>query len=132
MPPVARRLAVPARPARAWLDDFPFALVTGRLLFDDSTLMTKTRPASAVATVSINPGDAAAADVQAGEAVLVASPAGQLELTVRIDDAVLPGTLWIPYSQADAPVETLLSAAGDGVGTPVRLMSLQTVSEKAG
>ena len=132
VPPVARRLAVPARPARAWLDDFPFALVTGRLLFDDSTLMTKTRPASAVATVSINPGDAAAADVQAGEAVLVASPAGQLELTVRIDDAVLPGTLWIPYSQADAPVETLLSAAGDGVGTPVRLMSLQTVSEKAG
>ena len=132
LPAAARRLTVPARPARPRVDGFPFALVTGRLLFGDSTLMTKTRPASPVATVGVNPGDAAAAKVEDGEAVLVASPAGQLELTVQIDLAVQAGTLWIPASQAGAPVETLLSAAGDGVGTPVRLISLQTGSEKAG
>ena len=131
-PSVPCRLAVPQRPARPRIDGFPFALVTGRLLFDDSTLMTKTRPAKTVATVGINPVDAEVAKVQGGESVLVASPAGQLELTVQIDEAVQPGTLWIPASQAEAPVETLLSAAGDGVGTPLRLTSLQTSSEKAG
>ncbi|MEZ4771436.1 MAG: molybdopterin-dependent oxidoreductase [Caldilineales bacterium] len=131
-PAAPRRLTVPARPARPRVDGYPFALVTGRLMFDDSTLMTKTRPATGVASVGVNPADAAAAKVEAGQAVLVASPAGQLELAVQIDEAVQPGTLWIPASQAGAPVETLLSAAGDGVGTPLRLTSLQTSSEKAG
>ncbi len=48
LPVVARRLTVPARPARPRLDGFPFALVTGRLLLDDGALMTRTRPASAL------------------------------------------------------------------------------------
>ena len=132
LPPIARRLTVPARPARPRLDGYPFALVTGRLLLDDGALMTRTRPASGVAVVGVNPADAAAAKVAAGDPVRVASPYGQLELTARIDDAVQPGTLWIPYSQAGAPVEALLSAAGDGVGTPVRLIPLLAGSERAG
>ena len=131
LPPAARKLTIPARPARLRADGFPLTLVAGRVLLDDGALMTWTRPPAAIATVGVNPEDAAAAKVAEGDPVQVASPYGQLELTVHLDDAVQPGTLWIPTSQADAPVEALQSAVS-GIGTSVRLISPAAGSEKAG
>lgn len=120
-----RRLVVPERRSTSQAtSDFPYALVTGRVLFDGGTLVRQTEVAEKVAVplaVAINPADAAREKLAAGQAVLVSSAAGQLTLALRLDQAVQPGTLWIPLSLPGAPVETLLASASDGVGARVRI-----------
>jgi anaerobic selenocysteine-containing dehydrogenase len=101
------------------------------VLFDGGTLLRQTEVAEKVAVaaaVSINPADASREKLAAGQVVIVSSAAGQLTLPLLLDEAVQPGTLWIPYSLPGAPVETLLATAGsDGVGARVRI-----APEKAG
>ena len=125
LPAAPRRLVVPERRSGAQAGgDFPFTLVAGRVLFDGGTLLRPTEVAEKVAVaaaVAINPADASREKLAAGQAVTVSSAAGQLTLPLLLDDAVQPGTLWIPYSLPGAPVETLLTSASDGVGARVRI-----------
>ena len=111
-----RRFAVPQRqPAAPRSEGFPYSLVTGRVLYDGGTLFQQTEGAQAIApsvAVGIHPADAAKEKLSDGQVVTVSSASGQLALTVKLDQAVQPGTLWIPYSLPGAPVETLLDHPG--------------------
>ncbi len=110
-----RRFAVPVRQLAAPRSDgFPYSLVTGRVLYDGGTLFQQTEGALAIAStvaVGIHPADAAKEKLSDGQPVIVSSTSGQLALTAKLDQAVQPGTLWIPYSLPGAPVETLLDQA---------------------
>ena len=110
-----RRFAVPQRqPVAQRSDGFPYTLVPGRVLYDGGTLFQQTEGAQAIASfvaVGINPADAATEKVADGQAVTVSSTNGQLVLAARLDEAVQPGTLWIPFSLPGAPVEALLDHA---------------------
>ncbi|MFZ2487840.1 MAG: molybdopterin-dependent oxidoreductase, partial [Anaerolineae bacterium] len=124
LPVPARRLTVPAARVVTTNQDYPYALVASRLLFDGGTLLRKNEVAAQVAVaaaVGVNPADAAREQWTSGQWLTVTSPAGQLSLPVRLDATVQPGTVWIPYSLPGAPVETLLNSADDGVGTRVRI-----------
>ncbi len=132
LPTAPRRLVTPERRGAAQAGgDFPYALVAGRTLFNDGTLMRQNEVVAKVAppaAVSINPADAGREKLAAGQLVTVSSVAGQLTLPLLLDETVQPGTLWIPYSLPGAPVETLLgTVASDGVGARVRI-----TPEKAG
>jgi predicted molibdopterin-dependent oxidoreductase YjgC len=132
LPTTPRRLVVPERRSVAQAGgDYPYTLATGRVLFDAGTLLRQTEVAekvAAAAAISINPTDASREKLAAGQVVTVSSAAGQLTLPLRLDEAVQPGTLWIPYSMPGAPVETLLATVGsDGAGARVRI-----APEKAG
>lgn len=123
-PVPARRLTVPAARVATANQDYPYALVASRLLFDGGTLLRKNEVAAQVAVaaaVGVNPADAGREQWTDGQWLTVASPAGQLSLPVRLDATVQPGTVWIPYSLPGAPVETLLNSADDGAGTRVRI-----------
>ena len=113
-----RRFAVPVRQLAAPRSDgFPYSLVTGRVLYDGGTLFQQTEGAQAIAStvaVGIHPADAAKEKLSDGQPVIVSSTSGQLALTAKLDQAVQPGTLWIPYSLPGAPVETLLDHPGAG------------------
>jgi predicted molibdopterin-dependent oxidoreductase YjgC len=125
LPTTPRRLVVPDRRSVAQAGgDFPYTLATGRVLFDAGTLLRQTDVAEKVAVaaaVSMNPADANREKLADGQMVTVSSAAGQLTLPLLVDEAVQPGTLWIPYSLPGAPVETLLTSASDGVGARVRI-----------
>jgi NADH-quinone oxidoreductase chain G len=125
LPAGLRRLAIPERRSAAQRSgDYPYALAAGRVLFDGGTLLRQTEVAGQVAApvaVSLNPADAAREKLAAGQMATVSSAAGQVALPVRLDEAVQPGTLWIPYSLPGAPAETLLGGAGDGPGARVRI-----------
>ena len=85
-----------------------------RQLYDGGTLFQQTEGAQAIASsvaVGIHPADAAKEKLSDGQVVTVSSASGQLALTAKLDQAVQPGTLWIPYSLPGAPVETLLDQA---------------------
>ncbi len=132
LPSAPRRLVAPERRSAVQAGgDFPYALAAGRVLLDGGTLLRQTEVAGKVAVaaaVSINPADAGREKLAAGQVVTISSAAGQLTLPLLLDEAVQPGTLWIPYSLPGAPVETLLGTVGsDGVGARVRI-----ASEKAG
>ncbi len=128
LPAGLRRLAIPERRGLPQGGgDYPYALAAGRVLFDGGTLLRQTEVADKVAAsvaVGINPADAAREKLAQGQMATVSSASGQLTLTVQLDEAVLPSTLWIPYSLPGAPVETLLATVGsDDVGARVRIAS---------
>jgi anaerobic selenocysteine-containing dehydrogenase len=130
LPTTPRRLVTPERRSAPQAGgDFPYTLATGRVLFDGGTLLRQTEVAEKVAgpvAVSINPGDAAREKLAQGQLATVSSAGGQLTLAVHLDEAVQPGTLWIPYSLPGAPVEALLAGATAG-GARVRI-----AAQKAG
>ncbi len=132
LPGGPRRLVIP-EPRRAAQDvsGYPYALLTGQVLFDDGGLLRPTEAAAKVAApaaVGMNPADAEAEKLADGQMATVSSLAGQATLPVRLDATVQRGVLWIPLSLPGAPAETLSSAEGSsGVGVRVRI-----AAEKAG
>ena len=94
--------------------DYPLSLVTGTVLYDGGTLFRLTEQMHGIAhgaTVTLNPTDAAAIGVDAGNPVIVQSEQGSLELTVAVDAQVQTGTAWIPESLPGAPVGALLNGS---------------------
>lgn len=117
-------LPPPAPAISGGADGFPYALVTGHVLFDGGTLVRLTEQAAGVripVAAGINPRDAARERLKDGEQVIIASVNGRLSLPVRLDERVRPGTIWIPHSLPGAPVEALLTGS-DGVGTRVQIL----------
>jgi predicted molibdopterin-dependent oxidoreductase YjgC len=79
-------------------------LVAGTVLYDAGTLFAQTAQMQAMAfgaSAALNPEDAARLGIAAGDTLVVG---GAIELTAKLDPAVLPGTVWIPEGVAGAPV----------------------------
>jgi NADH-quinone oxidoreductase chain G len=95
-------------------EEYPLALVTGRLLYDgdirlgQSDIMRQFVPEP---FVEINPADAEALGIANGATVTVASPKGELELTTRVSENIRSGCVFVPQNFTEAPVNALLDKA---------------------
>ena len=92
-------------------EDYPLALVTGRLLYDGDTRLAESdimRQFVPEPFVEINSADAEALGIADGATVTVASPKGQLRLAARVTEDIRPGCVFVPQNFAAAPVSALL------------------------
>lgn len=94
-------------PAELPDEAYPFVLTTGRLQHQWHTL-TKTGKVARLGKldpgpfVEINPADAEALHIRAGDAVEIASRRGRAVLPARLSDRMAPGTCWAPFHWNDA------------------------------
>ena len=78
-----------------------FALLTGRLLYDSGTMVSKTTALRHLARkpfVGMSPVDAEAAGLGHGDEVVVSADGYEGRATLRIDD-VASGAVFVPYDQ---------------------------------
>jgi NADH-quinone oxidoreductase chain G len=88
------------------------ALVTGAVSYDGGTLfwLTETmRHMAFGADVLLHPSDVENLGLADEAPVTVSNGNGALELTVKVNPGVRPGTAWIPESLPDSPVGALLN-----------------------
>jgi formate dehydrogenase major subunit len=102
-------------------DEYPFVLITGRQLEHWHT-GSMTRRASVLdalepeAVVSMHPLDMRALHLAAGDTVTVASRRGDVGITVRADEGVPPGSIFIPFAFYEAAANKLTNPALDPFG----------------
>jgi formate dehydrogenase major subunit len=122
--PTGRAKFVPADiiPANERPDgEYPFVLITGRQLEHWHT-GSMTRRASVLdalepeAVVSMNRLDMRALHVHAGDNVTVASRRGEIGITVRADEGVPQGSIFIPFAFYEAAANKLTNPALDPFG----------------
>ncbi len=92
-------------------EEYPLALVTGRLLYDGDTRLAQSdimRQFVPEPFVEINPADAEALGIADGATVTVASPKGKLRLAAKVSEDIRPGCVFVPQNFAAAPVSTLV------------------------
>lgn len=90
--------------------DYPLNLVTGRLLYDRGTLLCRSERIQSLvppAYVMIHPRDAEKLDLVEGDDVSVVSAQGQLRLSLRVSDQVVPGVAFAPGNLSDVPLSVL-------------------------
>ncbi len=101
-------------------EQFPFVFTTGRMLQHWHT-GTMTRRCEVLhdlvpaGTLEINPRDAEAIGVSAGEMVAVRSRRGQIEVPVNLTQRVTAGTLFLAFHFKEHPANALTIAALDPV-----------------
>lgn len=93
----------------------------GTAFFDEGARRSRPRPEAA-----LNPEDAKALGIAAGDAVTLRSDAGELRLEVRIDQRVMRGTVQVPKGLSEAPVNLLGARPGASVSL------LKAVAEEVG
>lgn len=101
--------SLPAAAAGDGLD-----VVGGTVLYDAGTLFAATPQLATIAHgahLGIHPDDAAKYGVQEGTLMAVRSDSGELLLAARFDNALRPGTIWIPESLPGQPLGALLGDA---------------------
>ncbi len=106
-------------PAETTDDEYPFALLTGRLAHHFNTRTRTGRAprlhkAAPAGYVEIHPHDAARLGIAEGDEVEVASRRGSVRLPARLTDRLLPGTIFVPWHYGDAPAESFGVGAGQG------------------
>jgi predicted molibdopterin-dependent oxidoreductase YjgC len=115
-PATARRSFSPVTPAQVHSDpDFPLTLVTGKLLYDRGTILSRSQTIQKLvpeAFVMIHPRDAAKQDLVDGGEVSVVSADGSLNLCVKISDGIAPGVVYAPLNLSDAPLSVLFADRG--------------------
>jgi predicted molibdopterin-dependent oxidoreductase YjgC len=87
-------------------------LVSGAVTYDDGTMFRLTPQMRNYAfgrSAGLNASDAAKFGIEDGTPIVVQSERGELELSAKISEQVLPGTVWIPESLAGAPVGSLVN-----------------------
>ncbi|HYF49250.1 MAG TPA: formate dehydrogenase subunit alpha [Planctomycetota bacterium] len=99
--------------------DFPFTLVTGRLLHHYNC-GAQTRHSKLVEfvnhdVVEIHAEDAAELNIKDGERVKLVSGRGDIELECAISDRVPPGTLFSTFHFPETNMNTLLSSSADSL-----------------
>ncbi len=99
---------------------FPLVLTTGRILQHYHTGTMTRRSAGLNLMVKgpyaeINPADAEAAGVKAGELFSVASRRGKIRVEARVTERVPPGTLFVPFHFCEGAANVLTNAALDPV-----------------
>lgn len=90
--------------------DFPLLLVPHKRLFDDGTMIEKSRilePWVPHPLVYLNPADAERFGVQESNSADVVSPTGNVTLTVRVKEGLPPGVALIPQNLQGANLWSL-------------------------
>jgi NADH-quinone oxidoreductase chain G len=90
---------------------YPLALVTGRLLYNQSSLLVQSeimRQFVHEPFIEINPADAKALGIADQDAVMVSSARDSLELKARVSDDIRPGCVFVPLRLSEMPVVALL------------------------
>jgi len=105
-------------PTNASGDGYPLTLLSGSILhhFGSGTRSlraSRLRKFSPHAWVEINKIDAEQFDLSDGDAVKVVSPVGKLTTTVKVTDTLPPGTLFMPMSFPESPVNELFGISLD-------------------
>jgi predicted molibdopterin-dependent oxidoreductase YjgC len=83
-------------------DDYPFVLITGRVVYHFHT-RTKTGRAKALNEraphpyIEIHPTDAARLEIELGDLVEITSPNGRWEGVAMVVDTVRPGEVFVPF-----------------------------------
>ncbi len=101
----------PARPGR---DAYALRLVSGRTLYDGGVLVTKTPafgPLVRSAELRLHPSDRDRIGVTDGDTVRITSATGQMELPVRADGGVAPGTAALPWNLPGCEAGRLVDAS---------------------
>lgn len=115
-------LPIPGMPEESKVDaEYPFSLLLAPRLFDGGTMVQETsllQPFIPRPAVALSPSDASRIGVVPGEKVLMISPQGQVELSVRLEE-VAESSL-VLYRNLPGPPANLLTQLGNGV-TPVRI-----------
>jgi formate dehydrogenase major subunit len=115
---VPAEYTAPGEPVDA---EYPMVLTTGRQLEHWHT-GAMTRRASVLdaiepsAIACLSPKDMRALDVRGGDIIRVATRRGAIELSVRIDEAVPSGMVFIPFCYAEAAANILTSPQLDPFG----------------
>jgi predicted molibdopterin-dependent oxidoreductase YjgC len=89
---------------------YPLVLLTGSILFHSGSLSTRSPELNQIDSggwVEIAPEDAKNFQLDDGQSVVVASPRGRIESTVKINRKQAPGMVFIPYHFAAQPVNRL-------------------------
>jgi formate dehydrogenase major subunit len=100
---------------------FPFILITGRQLEHWHTgamtrrsyVLDQVQPTP---TVQMNTLDIAKFGIAPGDKVKVATRRGEVEIAVRADNAVSPGTIFIPFAYVEASANELTNPQLDPIG----------------
>jgi NADH-quinone oxidoreductase subunit G len=90
-----------------------FALLTGRLIYDEGTMVSQSKALNNIASpgfVELNAEDAGSLGVADGEQVVVRGAGAEVTLPVRIAD-VAKGAVFVPYDQRDVKANTLMKGA---------------------
>ena len=98
--------------------DFPLVLITGRELehWHTGSMTRRAQALDAIEpapTVSMHPADLAEAGVQPGEAVIVSSRRGEIQLAARSDPSISRGNVFIAFAYAEAAANLLTNPALD-------------------
>ncbi len=98
--------------------DFPYLLLTTASLYRngaESNLAVGLLKGQEKAALRLHPADAESVSVSEGDSVIVTSKTGEIQVSVRVDDEIAPGTLQLAEGFADANPRTLLGHALDPV-----------------
>ncbi|WP_274967820.1 formate dehydrogenase subunit alpha [Succinimonas amylolytica] len=98
--------------------DYPFILMTGRILYHYNTMAMTGRTRGLVekeghSFIEINTEDAARLGISHLEQVRLTSRRGTIESQARVSDKVSPGETWMPFHFADGFANILTNAALD-------------------
>ncbi len=113
--------AIPYRSPDEMTDDaYPFWLTTGRAHVHYHTgTMTRNSPTLHAQMpegyVELNPADAKAKGVEAGDEVLLASRRGEITAKAMITERVKPGMVFVPFHFVEASANVLTNPAQDPV-----------------
>jgi len=119
----SRDVATPGRPGR---DAYALRLVSSRVLYDGGVLAAATPAFGSLVPAGelrVHHSERDRIGVADADVVRITSAHGQLELPVRADDSVMPGTAVLAWNLPERPAATLVDA-GDAV-TDLRVESLR-------
>jgi NADH-quinone oxidoreductase chain G len=114
--PVARQTFVLVESQTApVVPEYPLTLVPRRVLYDRGTMLRCSERIQALvpqAFLLVHPSDAERMALADGDTASVISAGGHLDLTVKVDDGVVPGVAFAPVSLSEAPLSLLFSEGG--------------------
>ena len=129
-------------PAETLTADYPLALTTGRLAnhWHSRTKtghVAKLNKADPAPFAAANPADAKRLGLADGEAVRLVSSRGSAHTTLRVDDSLPPGTVFMPFHwgqsfREDGCVNTVTTGEADPISRQPELKFNAVRLEKAG
>ncbi len=108
--PPATRVSAPSEARRAQTGE-GFALYTGRMIYDEGTMVSKTVALRGIARhpfIGMNPGDAAELGLSEGEEALVSANGFEVHLEVHLED-IASGAVFVPYDQKGLKTNLLIT-----------------------
>ena len=98
--------------------EYPFIMMTGRILYHYNTMAMTGKTPGLVAKagnsyIEVNTSDAARLGIENGEKIAVSSRRGRIETEARVSDKVSEGETWMPFHFSDGYANILTNAALD-------------------